>query len=62
MCKRTLMRVANHIDVRDFSFFREILIRVPYKIMYGNRVLVRDLSDVPSFIVFNEISMRILYT
>ena len=38
ICKRTLMRVANHVDVPDFSFFSEILTRVSYKIMYGNIV------------------------
>ena len=32
------MKVTNHIDVPDFSFFSEILIRVSYKIMCGSIV------------------------
>ena len=53
-CKGTLMRVANHIDVPDFSsFFSEIFMKVSHKIMYRNIVRIRDLIDVQNFPVFN---------
>ena len=47
-----IIRARDLIDVPDFFFFDQILVRILYRICKGTEMRVRDLIDVPDFSCF----------